>query len=151
MIMAPFYFIGLLTCFTAFFATYGGFYYRTRPTPLAPEAYAHQDKTRELKTITVPIIRDGLIRGYISADFSIIGPETSPHPQNPEIDSYALDEAYRIIYTEADINFENIRKTDLNRLTSNIKIRVNARLHREALQDVLIRSFHYVSRDQAQN
>ena len=149
--MAPLFLIGALTCLLALGATYGGFYYRTRPTTSASEAHALHVNTHDLKTITVPMIREGLIRGYVSAEFSIIVPETVSHPQTSEIDSYILDEAYRLIYAETGIEFENIRKTDLNRLTNDIKTRVNARLNREALQDVLIRSFHYVPRDQAQN
>ena len=149
--MAPLHIIGVMTCLTALASTYGGFYYRTRPTPSAAATPVQQSKARELKTITVPMIRDGHIRGYVSAEFSIIAAEINPHQENPEIDSYVLDEAYRLIYADNGLDFQAIQKTDLNRLTADIKLRVNTRLNREAIQDVHVRGFHYVPREQAFN
>jgi hypothetical protein len=63
---------------------------------------------------------------------------------------YVLDEAYRLIYAESTVEFQNIQKADLSKLTSDIKSRVNTRLGRDAIKDVLVRSFHYVSREDAQ-
>lgn len=148
--MSPILFVGVWTLSIALVAVYGGFFYRTRPAPAQAEAYASHAKARDLKTITVPMIRDGQVRGYISADFSIVGEISDPHQQNSEVDSYVLDEAYRLIYAETSIDFDALRKTDLSRLTVDIKSRVNARLSREALQDVLVRSFHFIPRDQLQ-
>jgi len=137
-------------CAVALGATYSAFYFRSRPAQQASVAHASHPKAQDLKTITVPIIRDGQIRGYITADFSMIGQETDPHQPTPEIEGYVLDEAYRMIYAETGIDFASIQKTDLARLTSDIKSHVNHRLEREALQDILIRGFHYVPRDELQ-
>ena len=136
---------GVWACSATLAATYGGFYYRTHPAQSSVTLSVNHIKPRDLKTITVPIIRNGQIRGYITAEFSIIGQSSEPHEQSPDIDSYVLDEAYRLIYSEADVDFDFIRQTDLARLTSDIKSRVNSRLGKEALQDVLVSSFHYVS------
>lgn len=139
--------IGAWASLATLAATYAAFYYRTHPAhtaTAAPEAHA---KPQDLKTITVPIIRDGQILGYISADFSITAPPSQTHGQPPDAEGYVLDEAYRLIYAETDIDLDRIEKIDLNRLTSDIKSRVNNRLKRMAIEDVLVRSFHYVPRD----
>lgn len=96
------------------------------------------------------MIRYGKILGYITAEFSIVGPSSDSHEQGPDTDSYVLDEAYRLIYAETGVDFDFVKQTDLTRLTSDIKSRVNSRLGKDALQDVLIRSFHYVSREETQ-
>lgn len=142
--------IGAWTCCVALGATYSAFYFRLQPSHNTSAAQDSHPKAQDMKTITVPIIRDGQIRGYVTADFSIIGQETDPHLPGPEIEGYVLDEAYRLIYAESSVDFDSIQKTDLARLTSDIKSRVNRRLEREALQDILIRGFHYVPRDELQ-
>ncbi len=136
---------GAWACFTTLATTYVGFYYRTHPSQPSVTVSVNHVKPRDLKTITVPVIRNGQIRGYISAEFSIIGQSSELHEQSPDIDSYVLDEAYRLIYSETGLDFDFIKQTDLTRLTSDIKSRVNSRLGKEALQDVLVSSFHYVS------
>lgn len=142
--------IGLWTCAISLGSTYAGFYYKTRPMPPPAEGHEASTKSQDLKTITVPIIQDGEIKGYISADFSVIGAERDPHAKSPDIEGYVLDEAYRLIYAETTIEFQNIQKTDLDKLTTDIKSRVNTRLGREAIKDVLVRSFHYVPREEMQ-
>jgi len=142
--------IGVWTCCATLGATYTAYYYRIRPSQITSTPNQSHPKTRDLKTITVPVIRDSQIRGYISADFSIICEETDQHQPALEFDGYVLDEAYRMIYSQTDIDFDTIQKTDLNQLISDIKSRVNHRLQREAIQDILIRSFHYVPREDLQ-
>jgi hypothetical protein len=139
--------IGVWACFATLATTYAAFYYRSHPSHGSTSVPQAQTKPRDLKTITVPIIQDSQILGYISAEFSIIAPPSDPHQQTPDADGYVLDEAYRLIYSEAKIDFEHIQKTDLDRLTSDIKSHVNSRLRRAAIEDVLVRSFHYVPRD----
>ena len=105
-------------CLTTLAATFGGFYYRTHPGRPSIIVSANNAKPRDLKTITVPVIRNGQIRGYISAEFSIIGQSSESHEQSLDIDSYVLDEAYRLIYSETGVDFDFIRQTDLTRFSS---------------------------------
>lgn len=142
--------LGFWVCAVSLGATYGGFYYKTRPAPTSSAAHETNIKAQDLKTITVPIIQEGQIRGYISADFSVVGAEQDPHQKGLDTEGYVLDEAYRLIYAESTVEFQNIQKADLSKLTSDIKSRVNTRLGRDAIKDVLVRSFHYVSREDAQ-
>lgn len=140
--------ICLWTCLVTIGAAYVAFYYRIRPTQDVITPNELHPVTHDLKPITVPVIREGQVRGYISADLTIIAEGNENKQHIPDIDGYVLDESYRYIYSESSIEFEAIRKTDLAQLTSNIKSRVNARLGRQALQDVLVRGFHYIPRDQ---
>jgi hypothetical protein len=142
--------LGLWVCAVSLGATNGGFIYKTRPAPVPETSHEANIKAQDLKTITVPIIQEGQIRGYISADFSVVVAQQDPHEKAPETESYVLDEAYRLIYAESTIEFQNIQKTDLTKITSEIKSRVNTRLGRDAIKDVLVRGFHYVPREEAQ-
>lgn len=142
--------LGLWVCAVSLGATYGGFIYKTRPASAPETSHDANINAQDLKTITVPIIQEGQIRGYISADFSVVVAQQDPHEKGPETESYVLDEAYRLIYADSTVEFQNIQKTDLTKITSDIKSRVNSRLGRDSIKDVLVRGFHYVPREEAQ-
>lgn len=146
--MAPIIIVSFVTCFATLAATYSAFFYSSQHARVIAPAQSIQIKSHDLQTITVPIIRKGQIRGYLTADFSIIGHGEESKSSNQDVDSYVLDEAYRLIYAETDVDFDSIKKADLSRLTSDIRSRVNTRLQQETIQDVLVRGFHYVPRDQ---
>ncbi len=140
--------ISVWICFVTLGSTYAAFSYRLGQAQAVSNSTDTQPVAHDLKTITVPVIRDGQVRGYISADFSIIVQEGETNRHMPDIDGYVIDESYRFIYSDTSIAFDAIRKTDLTQLTSDIKSRVNARLGRQTLQDVLVRGYHYIPRDQ---
>ena len=146
--MFPLFLIAAWVCIATLFGAYGGFRYRTHTLPPEAQASENHFQSVDLKVITVPVIRQGQIKGYVSAEFSITGqlPKSSDDSRN--IESYVLDEAYRLIYADVDIDFDYIEKTDLNRLTSNLRSRVNTRLEKDTVTDVLVRGFHYVPREE---
>lgn len=91
--------IGIWGCVATLAGAYGGVYWRTHANDTAKSA-AHEEKleTRKIKPITVPIIGNGVIKGYILAEFSLVSPKGDPHDHALDPEGYFLDEAYRLIY-----------------------------------------------------
>ena len=98
-------------------------------------------KTRQ---ITVPRISDGKIQGYVLARFvfTVDAQAVRQLAVPPEV--FVVDEAFRAIYGDDKLDFENLQKLDLSGLTQMITDRVNARVQPELVQETLVEQFDYV-------
>ena len=93
--------------------------------------------------INVPMISDGMLKGYIVAQFvyTIDGRtlETLAVPPGP----YVTDEAFRAIFNDLTIDFDNLKHYDIDGLRDTIKANVNARMKAELVHDILVEKFSY--------
>jgi len=103
-------------------------------------------KLEELRTkaINVPIIGDGIIQGYMVAQFvlTVDGNITKKISISPE--AYVLDEAFKTIYAGEQVNFQNMKKQDLPVLAKKLGENVNKRLGLDLVQEVLIDQLSYI-------
>lgn len=99
------------------------------------------------KVINVPMIAEGRVQGYIVAQlvFTADAKVLRQLPVPPE--SFVVDEAFRGIYGDPQLDFKNLARYDLAYFTQTVKERVNKRLQTDVLQDVLVQDFNYVSKD----
>ena len=58
-----------------------------------------------------------------------------------------LDEAFRAIYSEDDLDFRKLKKLDLASITKNIVDGSNKRLGLHVVEDIFIQEFSYVTKD----
>ncbi|EAU41513.1 hypothetical protein FP2506_13809 [Fulvimarina pelagi HTCC2506] len=102
---------------------------------------------RSTDAITVPMIADKRIQGYIIARFvyTIDGQIAAKLAVPPE--PFVLDEAFRRLYASEDFDFANPSRYDLPGLMEAIKTSVNARYGDELVHEVLIEQFDYVPKD----
>ena len=102
---------------------------------------------RRPAAITVPMISDGRLRGYVVARivFTADANALREFPIDPQ--AFVIDEAFRRIYTEGRVEFDQMSKYNLNDITGAIKTNVNARLGFDLVQDVLIDELNYVNKD----
>ncbi len=140
--------VGLWTCLATLGGTYGGAYWRTRQSA-APEAeHAEKVEVHKARPLTVPIITGGALKGYVSAELSFVSPAIDKHaPAQLDPESFFLDEAFRLIYSDPKIDFSNIQKADLSALTEKITANVNQRMGRMAIKETLLRNLSYISRE----
>jgi hypothetical protein len=98
-------------------------------------------KTRQ---ITVPRIADGTIQGYVIARFvfTVDAQAVRQLAVPPEV--YVVDEAFRAIYGDEKLDFENLQKLDLSGLTQMITDRVNERVQPNLVEETLVEQFDYV-------
>lgn len=98
-------------------------------------------KTRQ---ITVPRISDGKIQGYVIARFvfTVDAQAVRQLAVPPEV--FIVDEAFRVIYGDDNLDFENLQKVDLSGLMQMITDRVNERVQPDLVEETLVEQFDYV-------
>lgn len=103
---------------------------------------------RRTEAISVPIIADAQIKGYVLARFvyTIDGPLVATMAVPP--DPFVVDEAFRAIYSVNGFDFERPERYDLPALTSSIRTLVNERFGSDIVRDVLVEQFDYLPRDE---
>lgn len=101
------------------------------------------------KMISVPVISDGVIQGYVIAQFvfSIDAKQLKQLSIRPE--AILLDEAFKTIYAGDVIDFRNIKKQDLPAMLKSICDGVNKRFGSPLIESVLIQELNYVSKAEA--
>ncbi len=146
--------VGVWACAVTLGGAYGGVSWRLRASDAPAPAHEEKLETRKIKPITVPIIADGVLKGYISAEFSMLGPKNDPHGEHGsdlDPEGYFMDEAFRLIYAENKIDFTQMQKTDLAILTSRITTNVNKRIGKDVVKETLVKSFAFIPRDELQH
>jgi hypothetical protein len=137
--------IGLWACLVTVGATFGMIEWQKRQSSVSASGEPEK-KIEEIKTkaINVPIIDNGVVQGYIIAQFvfSIDGNALKKLPINPE--TYLLDEAFKTIYAGEKVNFKQMKKQDLPALAKMLGENVNKRLGLQIVQDVLIDQLAYI-------
>lgn len=93
--------------------------------------------------INVPMIANGSIEGYIVAQFIYLVDVKKLQQLSVPPDDFITDEAFRTLYA-TDVNFDHLKKYDLQGLTKAITEKINQRLGMEIIKDVLVEEFTYV-------
>ncbi len=111
-----------------------------RPEATAAPVVLQPEKTRVLN---VPMIADGVVQGFVSAQFifTMDGATLKSLPVPPEV--YLLDEAFRTLYTDDNLDFRHLEKYDLAKLTKHLVDATNAHLGAPLIKDVLIADLSY--------
>ena len=98
--------------------------------------------------ISVPVVGDGAIHGYVMAQF-IFNVNVATAKRLPiKADMLLLDEAFKTIYAGDVVDFRHFRKQDLSRLSKGIAENANKRFGMQLVEDVLIQELNYIPKDQ---
>jgi hypothetical protein len=99
------------------------------------------------KRLSVPIIGDGKVKGYVLAQFifNINAQASKDMAIRPDI--FLVDEAFKVIFSGEAINFSVLEKPDGAKLTEAIKKNINARFGENFLQDVLVQELNFVPQE----
>lgn len=141
--------VALWICALTAGSTFGAYQWKIRQRPPAPtEEVPAKPEEVKVKPITVPVIRGGALKGYVSVEFSYVTEKPDKHSGHsaPGItpDVYVMDEAFQRIYADNKLDFPRVDKFDLGSLAKDIKRRVNERMSADLVKEVLIRSLVYV-------
>jgi len=138
-------FIGIWAALIALVSTYAGATWQSGGTPsgeskqsgFAGLEYFHPP------AITVPMISDGRLRGYVVAKLVYTADSHAVHafPVDPE--AFVMDEAFRRIYTDGKVEFDEMTKA--------IRTNVNTRLGADLVHDLLIEEVNYVDKESLKN
>lgn len=141
---------GLWVCGVTLAATYAAASWEADYHPPAAEAGTQGLQYQTTRVISVPMIKDGSVQGYVVAQFvyTIDGATLRRLSVPPE--PFLLDQAFRTIYSDPGLDFEHLEKYDINKLTRNLIQQTNARLKGDIIKDILVQEFNYVSKQDAQ-
>ncbi len=100
----------------------------------AAEAAAFE--TRKSRELSVPIIRDGGVRGYVVIQLNyVVDLEAAKKLQAPP-EAYVVDETFQYVYGDDKIDFAHLDKLDLGKMTEALIQRVNTRLRANVITDM---------------
>lgn len=140
--------IGVWACLVTVGTSLGFSYWKETAAALPSQEQPEGLVYEKTKIINVPMIADGSVQGYIVAELVFTADarvlRQLPVPPGP----FVIDEAFRSIYGDEKLDFKNLGRYDLAKFAQTIRAQVNRRLQTEALQEVLVQDFNYVSKDQ---
>ncbi|MCI0418566.1 MAG: hypothetical protein L0Y60_09840 [Beijerinckiaceae bacterium] len=97
----------------------------------------------KIAPVNVPMIANGNVQGYIVAQFVYFADRNSLQELTVPPGDFITDEVFRTLYTST-VDFNRLERYDLQSLTSMLPQKVNQRLGREIIKDVLVVEFNYV-------
>jgi hypothetical protein len=138
--------IGLWVCGVSLASSYVAAQWKAEAPAVEEEPYFEGLEYRKLQPITVPMIADGTVKGYVLARlvFTADARALREFPLEPE--PFVLDEAFREIYLNGKVDFGQMQKHDLDSLTQAIKAKSNERLGPDFVHDILVEEINYVDR-----
>ena len=116
--------------------------------PAAEEELLQGLNYEKTAPISVPIVADGEVDGYVVAQFVFTADAQTLKQLSVPPQPFILDEAFRSIYADERIDFAHLEQFDLASLTQKIVERVNARFQADLVKDLLVEQFSYVSKDE---
>jgi hypothetical protein len=101
-------------------------------------------ETRKSRELSVPIIRDGAVKGYVVVQVNYVvdlaAAKKLPAPPEP----YVIDETFQYIYGDDKIDFAHLDKIDIGKMTESLIQRVNTRLRTNVVTDMGIAEFNFL-------
>jgi len=145
--MVKLVFVGIWACLMTLASSYAATYWKGMHGKLAnAEQAAASLEYKKTKEFTVPKVSGGAIQGYVIVQLSYaVDPIVQKNVAAPP-EAFLLDEAFRYIYNDDGIDFNNMKKYNLEKLTKTMVDNVNARLNCALVKDVLISEFNYMSK-----
>jgi hypothetical protein len=142
---------GLWVCILTAGTSYAVAYWKENGSLLpAKEQYFDGLQYQKTRALSVPMVENGNVQGYIVARFVYTVEAQTMYQLTVPLEPFVVDEAFRKIYADEHLDFRKLARYDLSILTAGIKQRVNERMQAEIVQDVLIEDFNYVSREEFQ-
>src|SRR5262245_28775544 len=142
---------GLWLCILTAGTSYAVAYWKENGNLLpAREEYPDGLQYQKTRALSVPMVENGNVQGYIIARFVYTVEARALHQLTVPPEPFVVDEAFRRIYADDRLDFRKLARYDLSILTAAIKQRVNERMHADIVQDVLVEDFNYVAREELQ-
>jgi hypothetical protein len=144
--------VGVWVCVVTLASSYAAISWKSNA---AKEASAHGDKLVgalehvKTKMISVPIIAEGAIQGYVVAQFSFTIDSHVLKRLSIKPDVFLIDEAFKTIYAGETIDFRKLKKQDLSGLLKTLGDNVNKRFGEPIVESVLIQELNYVPKAEA--
>lgn len=112
--------------------------------PAGDEAGAAVDQIKT-KLISVPVITEGKVQGYVVAQFLFEVHRDKAVQIPDQIENLLRDGAFRVLYAGERVDFRKLQKHDLEALSKTIVETINARVNQRLVRAVLIQNLNYLT------
>lgn len=140
--------VGVWVVLVALGSSYAAAMWKAGAAKPVTETRAEPAPTQFLKTraISVPMIADGTVQGYVVVQFGLTldGALMKKVPVPPEV--FVVDEAFRLLYTDDQIDFKHLKKYDIPKFTKTVQDNTNARLKEAVVKQILVQEMSYVEK-----
>lgn len=106
---------------------------------------------RSTESVTIPMISNETIKGYILARFVYTIDGSVGNTLKVPPDPFILDEVFRRLYSTDSFDFDRPEKFDLTELTTSIRDSVNERFGMKLLHELLVEQFDYIAKKDARS
>ncbi len=145
--MLRIFLIGLWIGAVSLGSTYAGAYWKRRSLSPQTDQVKEKIEVKKVRPITAPVIAGGALRGYVSAEFSYVLDNSAIGQDGLDIESYFMDEAFKLIYSESNIDFDQLEKVDVDALTKKITAKVNERVGSHAVKETLVKNLAFIAKE----
>jgi hypothetical protein len=136
--------VGLWACLITLAAAYGVQRVMLAKANAPPQIASSTLEARKSKEINVPVIRDGVIKGYVVAQFSYVVDLAVAKKLTVDPDPFVVDEAFRYLFDDDKIDFTHMEKIDLDKMLQTLIARANARTKSAVIQDMGVIECNFV-------
>ncbi len=145
--MVKFLLIGLWVCAVALGSSYGAAYWAAGAAHAkAQDPYPPGLEFKRLPAVTVPMIIDGQIKGYVLAKMVFTADAGTLRKLTVDPAVFVTHAVFNDIYVNGRIESGKITKYDLPAMTARVKAASNAYIGGDVIQEVLIDSINYIDK-----
>ena len=101
-----------------------------------------------VKPITVPVLRGGIVDGYVVAKFVYGIRKNADKHVAERVEPHFIDSVFRVLYSQEPDRISRKGRTDFDRLRNEILQRVNKSLGESIVEEALVEQLNYVSAEQ---
>jgi hypothetical protein len=132
--------VGAWACFITLAAGTAMNHFRAAPGD-APAPTEGKIEARKTKEINVPKLKNGVVRGYVIAQLAYSVDSAKLDGKSELVDLALVDEAFKYLFPEDNVDVDQIEKFDAKRMTQTILAGVNKRIGVDAVTDVGVQEF----------
>lgn len=101
-------------------------------------------EVRKLKEISVPTIRDGLIKGYIVIKLNYVVDAAKAASTGISPDAFVMDEAFTYLYADSKIDYNRLDRYDIAAFKASVQNKTNERLRAPVVTDIAVQEFTFM-------
>ncbi|MDH7798671.1 MULTISPECIES: hypothetical protein [unclassified Beijerinckia] len=137
---------GIWGCAVMMMSSYGITYWQTHGKVPAGEEAVSGIEYRKVRPLSVPLLSEGVIQGYIVVQFVFTADARVLKESPVPLEIYLLDEAFRLIYSDEALSFKQTERYDLAGLAKALTEKLRVRLKGDLVKEVLVDQFNYVAK-----
>lgn len=131
-------------------ATLGGSYAAMqfpRGTPGTTEDAAEKSEVVKIDPISVPVVREGKIQGYVIGRFAFSAPASAVRKDKDTLILYVSEAIFRSVYEEEGLDFTSLKIIEVDKLIARMVEKANARIGQSMIVQIFVESMNFLAHD----